>query len=137
MKHLWLTLLFLLALALPASAQSSAATSFQIRYFNVGAPAPLQQSDTFLAQSISCNQTPPPPTQSTVNPTRAVWDDPDRTGRVCVYVAPSGSALLSFPVGAYEGSLVAINESGQSESARAPFSRVAPPAVKTGFRFVQ
>jgi hypothetical protein len=124
----------LLVLSVPVSAQT--VESYQIKYYNVGAPAPLQQGDVFLAPAAVCNQT-PPATINTVNPTRVIWDDPANVGKVCVYAVPTGGTLPSLPVGTYEGTLTAFNSIGQAESARAPFSRLSGPAAPTGLRVIR
>ena len=128
-----LTLAFV-ALASVASAQSI--TDYAAKYYNVGAPAPVQ-TETFLAAAVSCNQVAPTNT-NTVNPTRIYWDDPANTGKVCIYTPTSGAPLLSLPVGSFEGTLTANNQAGSSpESARVPFSKLAAPAVLTGLRFTR
>lgn len=127
----------LLVLAFGSVAAAQTPTSYQLKYYNVGAAQPLQASDAFVAADALCNQAPPAAT-STVNPTRVVWDDAGNAGRVCVYVVPSSGALPSLPTpGTYEGTLTAINSAGSAESARAPFSRLAPPAARTGVSIIQ
>lgn len=131
-------LIALLAVVLfPLLSFAQTAENFQVKYFNAGAPQPLQQSDTFPATAVTCNQA-PPTTVNTINPTRLVWSDPANAGRVCIYVTPATSSLQSFPFGSYEGVLVAINASGSSpDSNRAPFSRLAAPSAPTGFSFTR
>ena len=111
--------------------------SYQILYYAVGATAPLQ-TETFLAPAAVCNQAAPTVT-TTVNPTRLIWDDAALAGRVCIAPisqTPTGP-LFSLPIGAsYEGTLVAVNAAGNSgESNRAPFSRLAAAAARSGVRF--
>ena len=111
--------------------------SYQVRYYAPGAQAPLQQSDAFPSTSVQCNQV-PPTILVTVNPTRLVWDDPAVPGRVCVMGLSGGSALVSFPVGNYEGTLAAINSAGSSpESGRAAFSRAATLSAPANFHLVR
>lgn len=127
-----------LSLTVPVQAQTSPITDYLVKYYAPGAVAPLQMNDTFPASSVQCNQAAPGATTSTVNPTRIAWDDPNAAGRVCIYTPSGGAALLSFLVGAYEGTLTAINSVGASvESARAPFSRASAPAVPAGLRFTR
>ena len=122
------------ALASVASAQSI--TDYSAKYYNVGAPAPVQ-TETFLAAAVSCNQVTPTNT-NTVNPTRMYWDDPANVGKVCIYTPAAGAPLLSLPVGSFEGTLTANNAAGPSaESARVPFSKLAVPPVLTGLRFTR
>jgi len=132
-------LVFVLAcllLAVPLSAQTPI-TDYRVRYYAPGATQPLQQDDPFPASAAQCNQAPPTGT-NTVNPTRVVWDDPAVAGRVCIYTPAAGGALVSFPLGAYEGTLTAINSVGASgESARAPFSRAAAATAPSGLRFIR
>jgi hypothetical protein len=130
--------LFVLLLAARVSAQPPAIDSYTLRTYNVGAPQPLQTFN-FLVAATVCNQTPPPPTSSTVNPTRAVWDDPANAGKVCIWTDAGGGPLFSAPTGAsYEATLTAVNQGGESpETPRAPFARLAPPGGRTGFRVVR
>ena len=102
--------------------------------------AGIPQKDTGKGQQLRFPGGQPAPAgdASTVNPTRLVWDDPDMAGMVCIYVAQAGDPLLTFPIGPYEATLVAINDIGPSmESNRAPFSRDAVLAAPTGFRILQ
>ena len=123
-------------LLLPAPLSAQTISDYTVRYYLTGAAAPLQ-TQAFTASSVTCNLPPPPPT-SVINPTRLLWDDPANAGQVCQYVPGTGDVLLSFPAGAYEGTLAASNAGGVSgESARAPFSRVNPPLVPVGFRVVR
>lgn len=127
---------FVVALALGVPAMAQTIDSYEFRYYNVGATQPLQivaaPAGTYL-----CNQT---PLTSTINsnPTTAEWDDPDASGRACIYVEVPGGPLLSFPVGNYEVALVAINQFGRSpESTRAPFALGNLPGTPTTFRVVR
>lgn len=116
-----------------AGAQTSPADSYLLAYYNAGATAPLQQSDSFLASAATCNQT--PPTLTTSNPAEAVWNDLLNQGKVCIYVFPPTASILSFPIGNFEATLRAVNAIGTSaESNRAPFTRGTLPAVPSGFK---
>lgn len=110
--------------------------TYQLRYFAPGAAEPFQVGDAFPAAAALCNQADPGPL-STINPTRVVWDDAAHPGRVCTYVVPSTGLLPALPVGNYEGTLLAVNAAGSAESARSPFTRLAPPPVPSGLRFVR
>lgn len=133
------TLLFigLLFIAGPASAQSI--TAYPLKVYNVGASSPLSTTD-LLAANVVCNQT-APTTTSPVNPMRAIWDDPDNAGKVCVWTDPGTGPLASLPFGAtvYEATLSATNAAGTSpESNRASFSRPGViPGARTGLRVVR
>lgn len=128
--RLWLLVCLILV---PISAAAQTIDSYQAKYYNAGAPSPVQ-TESFPVSAASCNQAPPVIT-STVNPSRVVWDDPANPGKVCIYSAAPSGPLFSIPVGNYEGTLTAINAAGASaESARVPFSRLAVPPVPTGVR---
>lgn len=115
------------------SGQTVTVDSYEIRYYAPGASAPTQSS-TFAAAAATCNQPDPGPASS-VNPTRAIWDDPNNAGRVCIQQFTAGDVLLSLPMGNYEAALVAVNQAGASgESPRGPFSRLALPPVPSGLR---
>ena len=131
MKHLLLTLAFVLSAPLVICAQT--VESYELRAYNVGATAPLQ-SFTFPVANVTCNLVAPTP-GSTVNPTTALWDDPVNTGRVCQFVQGSGP-LFSVPSpGTYEATLAAVNAAGSSpESNRAPFSRLDAAGAPSGLR---
>ena len=119
-------------------AQTAPITDYLVKYYAPGATAPLQSTDPFSATSVLCGQAAPASTASTVNPTRIVWDDPAIAGRVCIYAPASGATLLSFPVGAYEGTLTGINVVGVgAESARAPFTRAVAAGAPAGLRFIR
>lgn len=113
-------------------------TDYLVKYYNPGATAPLQATDPFSVAAVLCGQTAPASNVSSVNPTRIVWDDPSTAGRVCIYAPATGATLLSFPVGAYEGTLTAINAVGPgAESARVPFSRAVAADAPAGLRFIR
>lgn len=125
-----------LVLAAGVAQAQEVVDSYEFRHYAQGAQAPVQ-TDTFLAAGTTCNQAPPTGT-SNVNPTRAIWDDPNNAGRVCIYTFQSGSRLFSLPVGNYEGTLVAVNAGGASgESSRAPFMRINAPPVPSGLRLAR
>lgn len=129
-------LAFALLVPLSTSAQSPP-TSYEARFYIQGAPTPMS-TFVFAASAAACSQPAPPGDAATVNPNRLVWDDTANPGQVCQYVAQAGDPLLSFPLGPYEGTLVAINQVGPSpESNRAPFARDAPTAAPTGYRVIR
>lgn len=133
MRYLLALLCVLLCALSTTSVFAQDITGYRIRYYAPGASAPMQQTDTFPAASVRCDQALPPPGTS-VNPGTAYWDDPANAGRACMYTLPTGSALIAFPVGAYEATLTASNAAGESvESNRAPFSRAALPIAPKGF----
>lgn len=131
MNRLVLAALLLLSIPSIVAAQTPV-DSYQIKYYLAGATLPLQQSDTFAASATVCNQA-RPVAGATVNPTRAVWDDPANAGRVCIWTGTSG-VLGSLPIGSFEATLTALNAAGASaESTRTPFSRLTVPVAPTGF----
>lgn len=114
----------------------TAPTSYQVRYYSVGAQAPIQ-FQVLLPANFVCNST---PINSTIiaNPNKIVWDDPTASGKVCIYTESPGGTLVSFPVGNYDATLTAINNIGESpESVRAPFVRGDTPGVPTNVQFVR
>lgn len=137
-RRLILSLLVLLLLPIALTAQ--APSSYIIGYYQPGAPQPIQ-TFTFQASAVMCNQ--PSPAVGTpsvsVNPTKAVWNDPDNAGKVCLWTDPGTGPLFTAPIpGTYEATLKAVNAAGTGpESNRAPFSRLGLPAVLTGFRVTQ
>jgi len=94
----------------------------------VGA-TPITEAE-FSPAAVNCNQLPPPPTASTINPTRVTWDDPAVAGRVCQWTDATGGPLLGLPIGPYEATLQFTNMVGRGpESPVAPFSRLSPPTT--------
>lgn len=134
-------LLALALLVLPAIAQAQEVVPIDGYRLNIypgtGAAAPLTFTE-FLSANVTCNQTPPPP-GTTINPNKAVWDDAANAGKVCIWTDPGTGPLLALPpVGTFEATLSAYNAAGRSvESNRAPFSRLTPPAVRTGFKIAR
>ena len=121
----------------PSVVSAQAITLWTLRIFNAGATAALSTTD-LLATNVICNQV-PPPLGSTVNPSRAAFDDVNNAGRVCIWTDPGTGPLFSVPFGgAFEASLTATNAAGTSaESARAPFTRPGlAPGVPMGVRLV-
>ena len=111
--------------------------SYVLKTYNVGAVAPLQ-TFTFQATATVCNQI-APTTTTTVNPTRAVWDDVANVGKVCIWTDPGTGPLFSTPLpGSYEATLAATNAAGTSaDSARSPFQRFAVAAVPLNLKVVR
>lgn len=129
-------LLAVLLASAVAQAQSAPITSYEVRYYAAGASVPLQVFP-LPAGVYTCNL-PPSGSTLTTNPSRIEWDDPQASGRACRYVEVAGGPLLSFPVGNYDGTLIAFNSAGASpESARAPFAIGVVPGTPTGFRVVR
>lgn len=137
---------FLLALAMaqanPASAQqgSEQITAYDFKVYPAGnTTTPVATSLNIFSTMVQCNQT-PPSTSNTVNPDKFLWTDPDNAGKVCIYnVPPTGTgAILTLPTGSYQGSVTAINQAGAAtESMMAPFSRLSPPAARTGVKIIR
>ena len=111
------TIFTLVALA----AQLSASTV--LRIYVAGAPTALSLAAVFPA-NISCDEA--PPTGSPMNPTRWVWDDPQLSTRVCIYL--DTLRLDALPDGSYEGTAqtIADDGSGSAETPRVPFTRLRP-----------
>ena len=128
-----LLLLALLVVPVAASAQDS----YTLKTYNVGAVAPLQ-TFTFQATATICNQVASTAT-TTVNPTRAVWDDVANVGKVCIWTDAGTGPLFSTPLpGSYEATLAATNAAGTSaDSTRSPFSRLAVAAVPLNLKIVR
>jgi hypothetical protein len=105
-------------------------TQYTLRIYLAGATSPLSAPTVIPAASVTCNQAPPTSTITT-NPTRAVFDDPDIAGRVCIWTDTGTGPLFSVPFGGtYEATLSVSNLAGESpESTRAPFTR--PGTVRT------
>jgi hypothetical protein len=134
MKRLVFVMVVLLG---PTLAQAQAVEKWTLKVYNAGAQAPLSTTD-FLAGSVTCNVDPASiVVVSGVNPTRAIWDDPGASGKVCTWLDDGSGPLRSTPIGgSYEASLSASNSVGTSaESARVPFSHPGTvPSVPTGLR---
>ncbi len=93
----------------------------------------------FLRSQTQCNQAAEPGVGGTINPRYLVWNDPDNAGRICFHDTGNGTGpLFALPIGDYTGNLVAIASTGTSSLRSGPsntvsFSRLTPPAVRTGF----
>lgn len=137
MRYGYAALLVLLA---ASGVQAQAADSYVLRFYNIGATAPLVTNDAFPSTSVACNQ-PPPTATSTINPTRVVWDDPAIPGRVCIFLPSTSAGLFALPIpGDYEATLTFTDGTtslSSPESARAPFTRRSLPPVRTGFKLVR
>jgi len=126
--------------ASPAMAQS--VTGYRLHIYPAGAPTtatPLTTFD-FFTTAVTCNVAAPAADAPTINPSRVIWDDPANAGKVCQWNDPGNGPLFAVPIGAaYEGTLRAFNAAGVGpESARSPFSRLAPPAnAPAGVRLVR
>ena len=135
-KQVWLgtALCWLLC---PSLASAQSITSWTLRIFNVGNPIPISTT-ILLASTVVCNQA-PPPAGSSVNPSRAIWDDVDNAGRVCIWTDPGNGPLFSVPFdGSYEASVSATNSAGAgAQSLHASFTRPGlAPGAPTGVRLV-
>jgi hypothetical protein len=133
----FLLILSLLLLAHPLFAQPP--MQYTLRIYLAGATSPLSAPTVIPAATVTCNQAPPTSTITT-NPTRAVFDDPDIAGRVCIWTDTGTGPLFSVPFGGtYEATLSVSNLAGESpESTRAPFTR--PGTVRSapaGFRLIK
>ena len=139
MKRSTLVLLgaLLCGLLCPSVASAQAITNWTLRIFNVGNPIPLSTT-ILLASTVVCNQA-PPPAGSSVNPSRAIWDDVNNAGRVCIWTDPGNGPLSLVPFdGSYEASVSATNSAGAGEqSLHASFTRPGlAPGAPTGVRLV-
>lgn len=129
MKRLILTIIFA-TLAVPGYSQT---LSYEL---NISGAA----SSVYPFTSVQCNQSTLPGSSGTINPRYLVWDDPSNSNRYCVHDTGAGTGpLFALPIGDYSANLVAINSTPtavlRSEpSNTATFSRLTPPAVRTGFR---
>lgn len=138
------TLLLALAMgqANPVSAQqgSEQITGYDFKVYPAGnTTAPVATALGVFSTAVQCNQAPPAST-NTVNPTVISWTDPDNAGKVCQYIPPptGTGAILTLPTGSYQGSVTAINQAGAAtESMLAPFSRLSPPAARTGVKITR
>lgn len=92
--------------------------------------APLDVPTT----ALQCDQPPPTPqTPPVINPTRWVFDDFLRVGRVCIF--PDAARFDQLGDGSYEGAVASSSSVGVGpESPRIPFSRLRPqpPLAPTG-----
>lgn len=144
MKTIQWAILAIALLAAPSLATAQTIDGYRLNIYPGGAAptaTPTMFFD-FLSSAITCNLAPPaPPAPGTpVNPTRAMWDDPNNTGRVCQWTDPGTGPLFAVPVGGnYEAAVQAFNAAGRGpESNRAPFSRLsAPTTAPTGLRLIR
>ena len=125
----------------PAAAQT--VDGYRLNVYPAGA-APAATPTTFfdfLSSAVTCNLAPSTPVPGLpVNPTRAQWDDPNNTGRMCQWTDPGTGPLFAIPIGGnFEAGLQAFNAAGRGpESNRAPFSRLAAPTTApTGLRLIR
>lgn len=94
----------------------------------------------FLASAVNCNVTVEPGSVGNINPRYLVWDDPVNAGRICVHDTGANTGpLFALPIGDYSANLVAVvstasNSVRSNPSNSVSFSRLTPPAVRTGFR---
>lgn len=141
MRTIALIIALLLLLAAPAAAQTI--DGYRLNVYPQGAAAGATPTTffDFLNTAITCNLAPTPPSTAVpVNPTRAEWDDPNVTGRICRWTDDGKGPLFAVPFGGnYEAGLQAFNDAGRGpESNRAPFRRLAAPAiVPTGLRLIR
>jgi hypothetical protein len=141
MKTIAPIIALLLLLAAPAAAQTI--DGYRLNVYPQGAAAGATPTTFFDFQmsAVTCNLAPTAPTVGVpVNPTRAEWDDPNVTGRICRWTDPGTGPLFAVPVGgSYEAALQAFNAAGRGpESNRAPFSRLAAPAsAPTALRLIR
>lgn len=118
-------------LALPSAviAQGLGVTALNFRQYLPGAQAPTASPFTIPVNTVTCNQTSP----TILSAASMVWDDPDNSGKVCLYVDPGTGPLFAKVAGSLEGTLTNLAGALESpESNRAPFSR--PPSAPTSLR---
>lgn len=131
----------LAAFAFAAEAQTIDGYRLNIYPSGAGTAATPTTFFDFLMSAVTCNLAPTPPIAGVpVNPTRAEWDDPNVTGRICRWTDPGTGPLFAIPMGgSYEAGLQAFNAAGRGpESNRAPFSRLAAPAsAPTALRLIR
>ena len=120
----------------PLSAQT--VTSYTLKIFNQGAPAPLTTT-VLPATNFVCNQPQPASTTNTANPTTIAFNDPLNAGQACLYVDPGTGPLFSLPfgTGTYTATVAATNSVGTSADSAVsnPFTRpgvvaAVPTAVR-------
>jgi hypothetical protein len=133
------TILFALVLVLVMAAATVAQTidGVRLNFYARGGTTVVATTGDLAPSSYVCNLVPPTVTTS-VNPTRAVWDDPTNSGRVCIWTDPSPTGpLRGLPAGLYDGKIQAFNAAGRGpESILASFSRaILPPPAPVGLRF--
>jgi len=130
-------------LLLSTSAAAQALDGYRLNIYPTGTPATATPTTffDFLNSAVTCNLAPPTPIVGVpVNPTRAIWEDPANTGRVCQWTDPGTGPLFAIPVGAaYEATLQFFNAAGRGpESNRTPFSRLASPTIApVGLRLIR
>lgn len=130
----------IMSLCLASAASAQAPTSYTIKIFNQGAPAPFTTANLPIA-ALTCGVTPkiPPIPTTAVNPLKVVLDDPADVTKDCIYADPGTGPILSLPFGSqvYTATLVANYPAGSSADSGVsnPFSRpgVVGP-VPTGLR---
>jgi hypothetical protein len=111
-----------------------APTSYELRI--TGASS---STYSFAAATVNCTLTTDPGGAGTVNPRYLVWDGPTQ-GTVCSHDTGNNTGpLFALPIGDYSASLVAVATSGSVVALSPPsnsvsFSRLVPPAARTGFR---
>lgn len=93
---------------------------------------------TFPASSVTCGPT-APGQPTTVNPRYLVWDS-DVATQVCVHDTGNNTGpLFALPIGDYSVTLYAVAQTATNRvrslpSNVVPFSRLVPPAARTGLR---
>lgn len=104
--------------------------TYTLKIFLLGAAAPI--STTPLAPAAVVCNLPPTSETSTINPSRAVWDDDANAGKQCQWQDVPGGPLLSLPLGGYSATLVRISPDGSAETAKVEFTRaVVAPGPRT------
>jgi hypothetical protein len=125
--------------SLPVQTQVVIPTNYELNIYLRGATSRM----TFFAfqhSGVTCNLTTTPGIPGSLNPRYLIWDDENNVNRFCVYDTGNGTGpLFALPVADYEAGLVAFVTTptatvASPESAHANFSRLAQPAVRTGFR---
>lgn len=119
-----LALVCLPVFATPAQAQPIAKWTLAI--YLAGGTTPVVPPFDILFPNAACNQA--DPGGVTINPLKVVWNDPNVSGKVCIWVDPQtvGSPLAAVPIGTavYEATLTSTSSAGTTpESARATFTK--------------
>ena len=130
-----LILLALLLVPVSAFAQTPPAPT---SYRAVIAGAASSNYD-FPVAAVQCGATALPGTPTTVNPRLLVWDH-TVANQFCVHDTGNATGpLFALPIGDYTITLFAIASTGSASissepSNTVPFSRLVPPAARTGLR---
>lgn len=145
MRQLVLIVVLSLATAASAAAQVAPIVRYDVTFYNVGAPQPLQAASQIPFSNFVCNQTLVPAVAPVINPRVLEFDDPANVGKGCIYTDPgtASGVLFSMPVqtGPIEATVNAITStniaSGESARSNSFTHPGTAPAVRTGFKAAQ